>query len=111
MQVIKRLLYSICLLLPCQIFSQSSLLPQGYKHQELMDRLEIRFRDSALNFQHLKPFDRKGWVAAVERHLGDTLGMSRVDAYNMQNALLNNYEWVSGSKESFKSKRPWFNTF
>lgn len=109
MQVIKRLLYTTCLLIPGFSFSQSTLLPQGYKHQQLMDRLEIRFRDSALSFQHIKPFDRRGWVAALERL--DTGSLNRVDAYNVHNALMNNQEWVTGSKEDFASQRPWFNTF
>jgi hypothetical protein len=110
MQVIKRLLYCFCLLVPIVSFSQSTLLPQGYKHQQLMDRLEIRFRDSVLSFQHLRPFDRKGWVGALER-MDSTAEFSSVDSYNIHDALMNNYEWVTGPKESFNSKKPWFKTF
>ena len=109
MQVIKRLLYTACLMMPSMLMAQSTLLPQGYKHQQLMDRLEIRFRDSALSFQHLKPFDRRGWVAALESV--DTTALGAVDAFNLQNALMNNQEWVTGSKDGFISRRPWFNTF
>jgi len=35
----------------------------------------------------------------------------RVDRQNLQSLLLNNAEWVSGSKDSFQSKKPWWNTF
>jgi hypothetical protein len=109
MQVIKRLLLTTLLFAPVVAISQSSMLPQGYKHQQLMDRLEIRFRDSALSFQHLKPYERKAWVNFLESVQTDSF--SRVDAYNIQDALMNNQEWVTGSKESFKSRKPWFKTF
>lgn len=109
MQVIKRLLFTTLLLVPVVAISQSTLLPQGYKHQQLMDRLEIRFRDSALSFQHLKPYERKAWVTFLESVQTDSF--SRVDAHNIQDALMNNQEWVTGPKESFKSRKPWFNTF
>lgn len=110
MQVIKRLLYVPFLLLPSLLFSQSTLLPQGYKHQWLMDRLEIRFRDSALSFQNMKPFDRRGWVDAIES-IDPAETMSKVDEYNIQNALMNNLEWVTGEKDNFYSKRPVLKTF
>ncbi len=110
MQGIKRLLFALVLICPVLVFSQSTLLPQGYKHQWLMDRMEIRFRDSALSFQHLKPFDRKGWVGALER-VDSTESFSRVDAYNIQDALMNNYEWVTGSRESFSSRKPFLKVF
>lgn len=109
MQVIKRLLYICWFLIPGIGFSQSTLLPQGYKHQALMDRLEIRFRDSAISFQNLKPFDRKSWVDILER-IDPAEQLSKVDEYNVQNALMNNAEWVTGSKEEFFSHRPLMNT-
>ncbi|MBZ5858200.1 hypothetical protein [Flavihumibacter profundi] len=109
MQVIKRLLYILSLLVPVVGFSQSTLLPQGYKHQPLMDRLEIRFRDSAMSFQNLKPFDRKSWVGVLER-LDTTAVFSKADAHNINSALMNNSEWVTGSKESFQSRKPFLKT-
>src|SRR6478735_7154410 len=110
MQVIKRLLYILSLLIPVVGFSQSTLLPQGYKHQQLMDRLEIRFRASALSFQKFKPFDRKSWVSSLER-IDTAAQFSRVDAFNIQSALMNNSEWVTGSKETFNSRKPILKVF
>jgi hypothetical protein len=110
MQVIKRLLYICCLSVPMAAFSQTTLLPQGNKHQPLMDRLEIRFRDSALSFQSVKPFDRKTWVGVLER-LDSTANYSRVDAHNIQSALMNNAEWVTGSTASFISRKPVLKSF
>ncbi|HEY8399385.1 MAG TPA: hypothetical protein VIK80_15705 [Flavihumibacter sp.] len=109
MQVIKRLLYTACLCSPALGFSQSTLLPQGYKHQPLMDRLEIKYRDSALSFQHLKPFDRRGWVRFLESV--DREELTPIDQYNLQRALMNNSEWVSGDKTEFESKKPLLKSF
>lgn len=109
MQVIKRLLYTACLCSPILSFSQSTLLPQGYKHQPLMDRMEIKYRDSALSFQHMKPFDRRGWVRFLESV--PTEELSKVDAHNLHSALMNNSEWVTGDKSSFQSKKAIFKTF
>ena len=109
MQVIKRLLYTACLSFPVVGFSQSTLLPQGYKHQPLMDRLEIMYRDSALSLQHIKPYDRKGWVKFLETIPEEEL--SRVDAHNRRSALMNNLEWVSGDKSAFLSKKPILKSF
>jgi hypothetical protein len=86
------------------------LLPQGYKHQALMDRLEIHFRDSAISFQKFKPFDRKGWVDFLER-IDTAEALSSVDEYNIQSALANNAEWVTGSKEELNSRKPILKTF
>jgi hypothetical protein len=109
MQVIKRLLYTACLSFPVVGFTQSTLLPQGYKHQPLMDRLEIMYRDSALSLQHIKPYDRKGWVKFLETIPEEEL--SRVDAFNRRSALINNLEWVSGDKTGFLSKKPVLKSF
>lgn len=110
MQVIKRLLHVLLLVCPSLLFAQSTLLPQGYKHQQLMDRIEIRFRDSALSMQQTKPFDRKGWVEALEG-IDPAAPLSKVDAFNIESALMNNQEWVTGSKEGFASKHPFLKTF
>ncbi len=109
MQVIKRLLYTTCLSFPALAFSQSTLLPQGYKHQALMDRLEIRYRDSALSLQQTKPFDRKGWVQLLERIPEEDL--NRIDAHNRRSALMNNLEWVSGDKSGLLSRKPFLKSF
>ncbi len=110
MQVIKRLLPILMVVCPSLLLAQSTLLPQGYKHQQLIDRMEIRFRDSALSMQQAKPFDRKGWVEALEA-IDPSAPMSVVDAFNIESALMNNQEWVTGPTESFASKRPFLKTF
>jgi len=114
MQFIKTLLLSASFLFPLVIKAQSTLLPQGYKHQSLMDRLEIKLRDSALQFQQLKPYSRRDWVKLLERTLTNETGMttlSAVDQANMRSALMNNYEWVQGDRSTLQSKKKFLKTF
>src|SRR6476620_8808812 len=111
--IIKNLRISLILLLPFTAFSQSTYLPQGNKHAQLLDRLEIKFsRKADLNLSSAKPFSRKVAVRAAED--ADTsadISLSAVDRYNLQSLLLNNSEWVRGDKRSFASRRSLWNTF
>jgi hypothetical protein len=111
MQFIKTSIRLLLILFPGGLFAQSTTLPQGYKHQQLMDRLEIKLGDSALQFQHVKPFSRKQWVAALERIDTQSTHLSAIDRYNIGNALMNNYEWVTGDKTAFNSRKPFLKTF
>ncbi|MEP7143965.1 MAG: capsule assembly Wzi family protein [Ferruginibacter sp.] len=121
MQIIKsfgKLLVFIC---PFFANAQSTFLPQGDKGYQFMERLEIKQQTNTnLNFSTLKPFNRKyiteqaefldsiykaNGNAAVEAG-SNHLKLTRVDEYNMNSFLMNNTEWVTGSKESFASKTP-----
>lgn len=120
MQFIKTLLRLSILLLPCQLIAQSSNFPQASKHSHFIDRLEIMVRDSSdLNFSGMKPFGRKNIIRAAET--ADSLEkrfpydffyhFSPVDKFNLQSLYMNNSEWVTGDKSSFKSKKALFNVF
>ncbi|HMG82911.1 MAG TPA: hypothetical protein VK559_07735 [Ferruginibacter sp.] len=51
-------------------------------------------------------------TAAVKKYRsGKRMNLSNVDRYDMNSLLMNNTEWVTGSKASFQSKRSIFNTF
>jgi hypothetical protein len=82
--IIKILRISLILLLPLPVFSQSTYLPQGNKHSQLLDRLEIKISGNAdLNLSTAKPFSRKSAVRIAE--LADTstlLSLSSVDGHN-----------------------------
>jgi len=46
-------------------------------------------------------------IAAVNKYRrGNRLNLSKIDTYDMNSLLMNNSEWVSGSKASFQSKHP-----
>lgn len=119
MQIIKTFIKTLAFVLPVTATAQSTYLTQGSKENHFIDRLEIKQqKNTDLNFSSLKPFNRKYIVQEAE--FTDSLNktgtqkwkqMSKVDEYNMQSLLMNNSEWVTGSKESFKSKLPWFKTF
>ena len=107
-------------LLPLAGGAQSTFLPQGSKFEHFLDRMEIlQQTDPELNITTVKPISRRSAVRIAE--LADSLHkffpyddiyhLSTVDRQNLGSLLMNNSEWVSGGKDSFQSKRPWFNTF
>jgi hypothetical protein len=107
-------------LLPLTASAQSTFLPQGSKFEHFLDRMEILQQiDPELNIATVKPISRRSAVRIAE--LADSMHksypfddyyhLSKVDRQNLFSVLMNNSEWVSGSKDSFQSKRPWFNTF
>ena len=105
---------------PAKIYAQSTFLPQGSKFEHFLDRMEIlQQTDPELNITTVKPISRKSAVRMAE--LADSLAkfypyddyyhLSRVDQASLASLLMNNTEWVNGSRDSFQSKRPWLNTF
>src|SRR4051812_9847816 len=120
MQFKKTTISWLIFILPLLTNAQSTNFPQGYKQAHLLDRLEILLQNNPdLNFSGQKPLSRKTMVAAAE--LADSLDkthpydyfyhLSAVDHYNLQDLLMNNYEWASGDKKAFASKKPLWNTF
>jgi hypothetical protein len=110
----------IILGLPVLSSAQSTFLPQGSKFEHFLDRMEIlQQRDAELNITTDKPISRRSAVRISE--LADSMykfypyddiyHISKVDRQNLQSLLLNNVEWVTGSKDSFQSKKPWWKTF
>jgi len=106
--------------LPIFTSAQSTFLPQGSKFEHFLDRMEIlQQRDGELNITTDKPISRR--IAVRVSELADSLyhfypyddiyHISPVDRRNLQSLLMNNAEWVSGSKDSFASRHPWWNTF
>lgn len=100
--------------------TQSTFLPQGSKFDHFLDRLEIlQQTDPDLNISTAKPISRRLTVGVAE--MADSLHkfypydayyhLSSVDRANLSSLLMNNIEWVTGSKDTFLSKKPWLNTF
>ncbi|MEO6639432.1 MAG: hypothetical protein ABIN25_14225 [Ginsengibacter sp.] len=128
MQIFKRLTYLVFI---CSFTSQAqtTYIPEGSKEYNIIDRLEIKqgnFTD--LNYSTIKPYSRKAIVAEAEYFDSARLGyfgslteneknswaglnLSKIDEYNLHSVLMNNSEWVTGSKESFLSKKPVLNAF
>ncbi|MBS1567744.1 MAG: hypothetical protein JST39_25395, partial [Bacteroidetes bacterium] len=120
MQFKKTAISWLIFIVPTLTFAQSTNLPQGYKQSHLLDRLEILLQDNPdLNFSGQKPMSRSLVVKAAE--LADSLDrthpydyfyhLSPVDKYNLQDLRMNNYEWATGDKSVFASRKPLWNTF
>jgi hypothetical protein len=116
----KFILAAMLFLLPGVCFTQSSVLPQGSAYDHFLDRMEIlQQTNPTLNFSSDRPISRK--VAVRMAEMADSLSrhypydeyyhLSPVDQATLYSLLLNNIEWTRVNKDSFASKRPWFNTF
>ncbi|HEV9037778.1 MAG TPA: hypothetical protein VGQ51_14185, partial [Puia sp.] len=120
-EVLRRFLQMLLVaLVPATIHAQSGYLPQGSKFEHFLDRLEIlQQTNPELNFSTDKPISRK--LAVRMSEMADSLDkfypydelyhLSSVDRATLASLLMNNPEWVRGGTDSFRSKRPWFNTF
>lgn len=107
-------------LLPVTGSAQSTFLPQGSNYDHFLDRMEILLQTNPeLNITTVKPISRKVAVGVAEE--SDSLHkfypydyyyhLSKVDRQTLSSLLMNNSEWVTGSKDSFVSKHPIWNTF
>ncbi|HMH32688.1 MAG TPA: hypothetical protein VK543_06640 [Puia sp.] len=120
-QFIKTILrLSIILFFPLFGLAQSTYLPQDSKYDHFLDRMGILLQNNPdLNIFTAKPLSRK--LAVQVSETADSLSrffpyddfyhLSKVDQSNLHDLLMNNSEWVSGGKESFKSKHPLWHTF
>lgn len=109
---VKILLIVLCVQ---QLQAQSTYLPQGNKHGQFIERLQLKFqKNNDLNVLNAKPFSRRMITEIAERadslHSIGELPLSAVDEYNLQSLLMNNAEWVTGDKSSFLSKKSLWNT-
>jgi len=117
MQFIVKTLASIAILIsPFIVLSQSTYLPQGNKHQQFLNRMEILMqRNPDFNVTTVKPFNRslavRGVEAADSLDKASVLHLSKVDRYNLRSFLMNNSEWVTGDTSDFYSKTSLWNTF
>ncbi|HXS55799.1 MAG TPA: hypothetical protein VN726_06720 [Hanamia sp.] len=116
MQIKKSAIALLIFFCPAFIFAQTTYIQEGSKSYDFIDRLEIKQQiNPELNFSTLKPYSRKSIVPAVEyidsmaRINGSNL--TSIDQYNLNSFLMDNSEWVSGSKESFLSKKPFWKSF
>ncbi len=113
MQFKKTALSWLIFIIPALSFAQSVNLPQGAKENWLLTRMDIKLKnDSLLGFTSTQPYLRKTVVAGIENHIGsDSSLFTPVDVYNMQSALMNSSEWVTGDRGNFKSKKPILGAF
>ena len=129
MQIIKRLFIVLIFISPFIVSAQISYLPEGSKEYDFLDRLEIKLgQNNNINFSTVKPYSRKSIVKETElidslgSHDADSLSeheitkweslnLSKIDKDNIHSILMNSPEWVSGSKESFLSKKPVLKNF
>lgn len=123
MQIIKCFFKLLVFISPVFATAQFTYLPQGDKGYHFIDRVEIKQQSHTdINFSTLKPFARrfivqeaefldsvaKGYTSSLTdlQQDGNRLKLTSIDQYNLRSFLMNNSEWVRGSKESFASNKP-----
>ena len=125
MQIIKSLVISLVFVCPFLTKAQTTFLPIGDKGYHFVDRMEIKQQTNTnFNFSGLRPYSRKAIVKQTEfldsARMGyrdsitgidmykewTDLELTKIDEYNLRSFLMNNSEWVSGSKDDFKSTKP-----
>ena len=129
MQIIKSFTAMLVFICPLIANAQTTYLPEGSKEVQFIDRLEIKQgSNTGLNFSTLKPYSRRSLVEEAEfldsARLGSSsslitedndewkgLNLTPVDEYNLHSILMDNSEWVTGSKESFLSRKPFLKSF
>lgn len=114
--IVKSIFRLPVLLFPVVSMAQSTYLPQGHKHQQLLDRLEIKLQNNTdLNVSTSKILSRRTAAGVAEyadsiQKAGGNL-LTVVDQYNLNSLLMNNSEWVKGDQSGFASKKSLWNTF
>lgn len=126
MQIIKSLIKLLVFICPLVATAQSTYLPEGDKGYHFVDLLEIKQQtNTGLNFSSIKPYNRRyivqqaEFIDSIHKESGNFLvaastnhlEFTKLDEYNMNSFLMNNREWVTGSKESFASKKPVLKSF
>ena len=116
MQIIKSLITLLVIFYPAFIFAQTTYLPEGSKENDFIERMEIKQgKNTDLNFSSVKPYSRRAVVEEAEYsdsiNHADGFDLTPVDEYNLHSLLMNNSEWVTGSKETFLSKKPILKNF
>lgn len=130
MQNIKSLSILLGFICPFIIIAQTTYIPEGSKEVQFIDRLEIKQgQNTNFNYSTLKPYSRRSVVQEAEYFDSARLGYSnsltvqdaqqqwaglnltKIDEYNLHSVLMDNSEWVTGSKESFLSKKPVLKNF
>ena len=130
MQIIKSVTRLLIIISPAVVIGQTTYLQQDAKEYQFIERLEIKQQQNTdLNFSTIKPYSRKAIVRQAEyldsARLGFSdsasgkdkyrnwtdLNLTPVDEYNLHSLLMNNSEWVTGSKDDFRSAKPILKSF
>ncbi len=130
MQNIKRLILLLTSVVSFSLLhAQTTYIPEGSKEYDIIDRLEIKLgKNTNIIYTTIKPYSRKSVVQEAELidslHAGnqasiigsaiakwESLNLTKIDEYNIHSILMDNSEWVTGSKESFLSKKPVLKSF
>lgn len=111
----KQFLSSIGILLLCATSAkaQSDNIQMGSRQYGILDRLEVKLStDSVLNFSAVKPYNRQTITQRLEyiKQLSDEgkISLSKVDKYNLNLLLLDNFDQRSNLKDTTLNFKTFF---
>ncbi|MGE5520701.1 MAG: hypothetical protein ACM3VS_12290, partial [Candidatus Dadabacteria bacterium] len=111
MQFKETIVRLLLLVVPFSVHSQTTYIPIQAKENILIDRLEIKAQtDSILNFSKTRPYSRMLFIPEIQQ-IDSTVSLSRVDEYNLRNAVLNNIEYANGETSGYLSLKPFLKSF
>lgn len=109
------ILLSGCLLFACGgAAAQTTYLQLGQEDYHLLDRLETRSgKFSNELFLTTKPVSRKRAVSFLEEERTEALGLglTKIDRYNIEQAISVSGEWATNGNGAIDSRRPILKTF
>lgn len=98
-------------MMPLYSIAQTDNIELSDKQNRLIDRLDIKLRnDSVLRFTTVRPWGRKRATERVERidsldKAGALEGvLTPVDRYNIRSMMMNNSDWTTNYRDSFRRK-------
>jgi hypothetical protein len=103
---------------PFKILAQSDNISLGSKELAFLNRLDILLQnDSILNFNTVKPVDRKSvtkqieYIDSLDKAGKLSVQLTEIDRNSISRFLMDNATWTDHFKESFKSKNPVLHNF
>ncbi|RFM26582.1 hypothetical protein DXN05_18575 [Deminuibacter soli] len=106
------------LLISIAAFSQTDYIPLWDKQNQVLDRLGIQLRnDSVLEFSSVRPYNRQKvtqrvlYIDSLDKAGALPFKLSQLDRYNIQRLLMDNEDFAPAYFDSFRIKKPVFNTF
>ncbi len=93
--------------------AQSDNIQLGSRQYDILDRLELKLRtDSVLNFSAIKPYNRATITQRLEyiQQLSNDgkIALSKVDKYNLQLLLLDNFDQTTHLKDTTLTLKTFF---
>ncbi|WP_055147339.1 capsule assembly Wzi family protein [Jiulongibacter sediminis] len=85
------------------LFGQSGNIPYSTDYYYLLERYEVKSGQLAIEYHvNVKPFERRRVASYLEAMETDSMGLSKVDSFNLRYLKQDSWEWLSDEPEQEK---------